>query len=133
MTRAFFDTNVLIYLIANDAAKADRSAALIAAGGTASVQVLNEFVSVARRKQALDWDETQSLLETFKAALRIEPLTVETHERAVQLARRYRLSIYDALIVSAAELADCDILYSEDMQDGQIMDGVTIRNPFEAL
>jgi predicted nucleic acid-binding protein len=60
-------------------------------------------------------------------------MTIETHKRALSIAERYGLSIYDALIVSAALLAGCTMLYSEDMQDGQIIDRqLTIRNPFEA-
>ena len=58
-------------------------------------------------------------------------MTVETHDRAVRIAERYSLSIYDALIVSAALLADCKTLHSEDMQDGQVIERrLTIRNPF---
>ena len=133
MTSGFFDTNVLVYLLSNDARKAERSASLLAAGGVASVQVLNEFVSVAIRKHALDWGELEEMLEAFKVALRVEPLTIETQSRAVQLARRYRLAIYDAMILAAAELAGCDTVHSEDMQDGQVIEGLTIRNPFAGL
>ena len=57
-------------------------------------------------------------------------MTVETHERALDLAERFHLSFYDALIVASASLAGCTALYSEDMQDGQTIAGVTIRNPF---
>ncbi len=133
MSSGFFDTNVLIYLLASNAGKAERSATLLAAGGVISVQVLNEFVSVAQRKHALDWDEIEDMLETFKASLRIESLTPETQSRAVQLARRYRLAIYDATILAAAELAGCDTVHSEDMQDGQVIEALTIRNPFAGL
>lgn len=133
MSSGFFDTHVLVYLLASDPEKAARSAALLAAGGVVSVQVLNEFVSVALRKHALDWDELQDMLDAFKISLRIEPLTLETQSRAVQLARRYRLAIYDATILAAAELAGCDTVHSEDMQDGQVIEGLTIRNPFAGL
>jgi predicted nucleic acid-binding protein len=133
VSSGFFDTNVLVYLLASDAKKAARSASLLAAGGVASVQVLNEFISVALRKHALEWDELEDMLEAFKVALRIEPLTIETQSRAVQLARRYRLVIYDATILAAAELAGCDTVHSEDMQDGQMIEGLTIRNPFADL
>jgi predicted nucleic acid-binding protein len=130
VTNGFFDTNVLVYLIASDARKAALSAELLAGGGVASVQVLNEFVSVAIRKQALDWDEVEDILTAFKAALRIEPMTLETQARAVQIARRYRLAIYDATILASAQLAGCETVFSEDMQDGQVIEGLTIRNPF---
>ena len=130
MSSAFFDTNVLIYLISDDDLKAERSDELLTAGGVASVQVLNEFVSVAVRKRALSWPEIEETLGVLRDTLRIEPLTVETHMRAVEISRRYRFKIYDASILAAADLAGCDTVYSEDMQDGQVIGGVTIRNPF---
>ena len=58
------------------------------------------------------------------------PLTVETHERAVHIAERYGYSIFDSLIIAAALQAGARTLYSEDMQDGQAIDGLIIRNPF---
>lgn len=62
----------------------------------------------------------------------LQPLTVDTHERAVEIGERYGLSIHDSLIVAAALLADCKTLYSEDMQHGQVIERVlTIRNPFK--
>lgn len=127
----FFDTNVVLYLLSADVSKADRAEELIALGGTLSVQVLNEFVAVASRKLRMPWSEIREVLSLLRSVCAIEPITIETHERAVQIAERYGLSIYDALIVSAALLAGCRTLYSEDMQDGQVIEGLlTIRNPF---
>jgi predicted nucleic acid-binding protein len=133
VTDAFLDTNVLVYLLSSDLRKAERSTGLLAAGGVASVQVLNEFVSVAIRKHALSWSELKEVLLVFRETLRIEPLTLDTHDRAVELARRYGFRIYDASILAAAELAGCDTVYSEDMQDGQVIGVMTIRNPFAAV
>jgi predicted nucleic acid-binding protein len=129
-TNAFFDTNVLLYLISGEASKADRAEALIAAGGVISVQVLNEFASVASRKLAMRLPEIREILSAVRAACSVEPLSVETHDVAFDLVERFRLSFYDGLIVSAALLARCDTLYSEDMRDGQTIESVTIRNPF---
>lgn len=127
----FFDTNVVLYLLSADTAKADRAEDLLAIGGTISVQVLNEFVAVAARKLRMSWIEIREVLAQIRAACVVEPLTIETHERAMRIAERYGLSIYDALIVSAALLADCKTLHSEDMQDGQVIERqLTIRNPF---
>ena len=127
----FFDTNVLLYLLSADAAKADRAEALIALGGTVSVQVLNEFVAVAGRKLRLSWAEIREVLAQIRAVCTVVPITVETHERAVRICERYGLSIYDALIVAAALIAGCKTLHSEDMQHGQVIDRqLTIRNPF---
>ena len=127
----FFDTNVVLYLLSADPAKADRAEELLAIGGTISVQVLNEFVAVASRKLHMSWIEIREVLAQVRAVCAVEPVTVETHERALRLAERYGISIYDALIVSAALLANCKTLYSEDMQDGQVIERqLTIRNPF---
>ena len=129
---AFFDTNILLYLVSGDLAKANRAEALIAAGGVISVQVLNEFVSVASRKLAMSLPEIREVLSAIRAICAVEPLSIQTHDLGVDLAERFRLSFYDALIVAAAVLAKCDTLYSEDMQDGQRIEKVTIRNPFAA-
>ena len=127
----FFDTNVVLYLLSADTAKADRAEELLALGGTISVQVLNEFAAVASRKLRMSWTEIREVLAQVRAVCAVEPLTLETHERALRIAVRYRLSIYDALIVAAALLAKCQTLHSEDMQDGQLVERqLTIRNPF---
>jgi predicted nucleic acid-binding protein len=129
----FFDTNVVLYLLSADTAKADRAEELLAIGGTVSVQVLNEFVSVAVRKLRMSWPEIRDVLAQVRAVCPVEAMSVETHERAMQVAERYGLSIYDALIIAAALLAGCATLYSEDMQNGQVIEGqLTIRNPFAA-
>jgi predicted nucleic acid-binding protein len=127
----FFDTNVVLYLLSADTAKADRAEELLAIGGTISVQVLNEFVAVASRKLHMPWNEIREVLAQVRAVCAVELMTLETHERALRIAERYGMSIYDALIVSAALLANCKTLHSEDMQDGQVIERqLTIRNPF---
>lgn len=131
MTRdAFFDTNIALYLLIGDEARADRAEALLADGGTISVQVLNEFVAVARRKGAMAWPKIDEVLASVRHVCRVEPLTVETHERALALAKRYGFPIYDATIAASAVLSGCKTLYSEDFQHGQTFDGLTIVNPF---
>ena len=127
----FFDTNVVLYLLSADAAKADRAEELLALGGTISVQVLNEFVAVASRKLRMSWAEIREVLAQVRAVCAVETMTMETHDRALRIAERYGFSIYDALIVSAALLAGCKTLHSEDMKDGQVIERqLTIRNPF---
>ena len=127
----FFDTNVVLYLVSEDEVKADRAEGLLAAGGVISVQVLNEFAAVASRKLRMSWMEIREALNLVRAVCQVHPVSVETHERALQVAERYGLSFYDALIVSAALLAGCKTLYSEDMQDGQVIERqLKVRNPF---
>ena len=129
----FHDTNVVLYLLSGDAEKADRAEGLLASGGCVSVQVLNEFAAVARRKLGMEWVQIKEVLAQVRAVCAVEPLSVETHERGVALAERYGLNVYDAMIVSSALLAGCSFLYSEGMQDGQVFEGqLTIRNPFAA-
>lgn len=127
----FLDTSVLLYLLSGDESKADRSEALLADGGHISVQVLNEFASVASRKLKMSWKDVREVLSTVRAVCDTHAVSLETHDRGLLLAERYQLSLYDALIVAAALLAGCTTLYSEDLQDGQrIEQQLTIRNPF---
>jgi predicted nucleic acid-binding protein len=128
--RAFIDTNVLLYLLSADAAKADRAEQVVADGGVISVQVLNEFASVATRKLGLTLEEAREALIALRANCEVVPLTADTHDLGLVLAGAHRLSVYDAMIVAVALLADCRVLLSEDMQSGQRIERLTIRNPF---
>ncbi|HEX9170541.1 MAG TPA: PIN domain-containing protein [Roseiarcus sp.] len=131
MPGSFFDTNVLVYLASGDSEKADRAQAVLRNGGAVSVQVLNEIANVARRKMRLSWRETRSFLSSVRGLLAVHPVTVETHELGLALAERYNLAIYDATIAASALLAECDRLWSEDMQDGMAIDKrLRIVNPF---
>jgi predicted nucleic acid-binding protein len=133
MPGSFFDTNVLIYLASEDAAKADRAEAIIRGGGAISVQVLNELANVARRKMKMSWQDTHAFLSLLRGLLNIHSLAVETHETGLALAERYNLAIYDAMIAASALDADCDTLWSEDMQHGMVIDGrLRIVDPFRA-
>lgn len=129
-SKAFLDTNVLLYLLSADAAKAGRAEALVGEGGVMSVQVLNEFASVASRRLGMSIPEIRECLEPIAQILRIEPLTLETHARGLEVAARYGFSVYDSMIVAAALLAGCDTLYSEDLHYRQRVDGLVIVNPF---
>lgn len=127
----FFDSNVLLYLLSADTAKADRAEELISQGGHISVQVLNEFASIATRKLKMPHADVREVLAPLRAVCRVVPLTEETHELGIQVAERYRLSIYDAMIAASALTAGCKTLYSEDMQDGLLINRtLRIRNPF---
>jgi predicted nucleic acid-binding protein len=131
--RIFFDTNVLVYLLSDDARKADRAETLLSEGGIVSVQVLNEFAAVGRRKLRLTWPEIREILATIRAVTRVEPLSLATHDAGLDLAARYDFALYDSMIVAAALQAQCTLLYSEDMQHGQVIDTLTIRNPFREV
>jgi predicted nucleic acid-binding protein len=96
-----------------------------------SVQVLNEIANVARRKTALTWVETRAFIAPLRQLLTVHPLTGETHETGLTLAERYGPSTWDAMIVASALMADCDVLWTEGLQDGmEIAGGLRVRNPF---
>ena len=129
--RVFFDTTILIYAVSEGDARAEAAEGLLSAGGLLSVQVLNEFAAVAKRKLKMSWPEIAEALDAARALCSPAiPLTIETHEAALRIAARYGYQIYDSLILAAALEAGCTVLYSEDMQDGQKIDSLTIRNPF---
>jgi predicted nucleic acid-binding protein len=129
--KVFFDTTILIYAISEGDARTSTAERLLASGGSLSVQVLNEFAAVAKRKLKMSWTEIVEALDAARALCELPlPLTVEVHDAALRIAERYGYHIYDSLILAAALDAGCDVLYSEDMQDGQQIDSLTIRNPF---
>jgi predicted nucleic acid-binding protein len=131
-TEAFFDTNVLLYAFTDDAVKASISENVMRPGGVISIQVLNEFASVCRRKHGVAWTIIREILGEYSANLTVVPVTLDTHGRGLDLAERYQLNVYDSMIVAAAQLAGCKILYS-DMHDALVIDGLTIRNPFAGV
>lgn len=126
----FFDTNIVLYLLSADEVKADRAEALLAGGGTISVQVLNEFASVATRKLNMSLVDIREALAGVRAACKVEALTEAMHERALDLAERYGFALYDAMIVAAALMSGCTTLYTEDLHHGLVIEGkLTIANP----
>jgi predicted nucleic acid-binding protein len=127
---AFFDTNILIY--AQQAGpKAEIARGVLANGGTISVQVLNEFTAVSRRKLDKSWAEIDEAIDDILALVEpVQPITVETHQAARKLARDHGFSFYDALIIAAAISSGCDTLFSEDLHNGQTVGGLKIANPF---
>ena len=120
----------MLYLISADA-KAGKAETLLDAGGIVSVQVLNEFASVASRKSKMTWPAIRETLATIRAGCEVIPPTVEIHEGGLSIAEKYGFSFYDSLILAAAAQAKCRTVYSEDMRHGQVVQGVTIRNPFK--
>ena len=128
----FLDTNVLLYLLSADQRKAERAEELVGRGGWVSVQVLNEFTSVASRKYRLGWADIREVLTAIRANCQVVSLTTKLHDRGLDLLEAHSLSVYDAMIVAAALEVGCTVLWSEDMQDGQVFDSLLqLRNPFK--
>ncbi len=130
---AFLDSDILVYAALQPDWRSETARELLAAGGVISVQVLNEFANVARRKLRRPWPE---MIRRALADLRLLcppplPLTAATHEAALAMAVRHGFSFYDALIVASALEAGCTTLLSEDMRDNLVIgERLTLRNPF---
>ena len=128
--KPFFDTNILVYAQQSGPYGA-RARDLVAGGGVASIQVLNELVNVLRKKLKRDWAEVFDVLADMRDALDPPlPLTSEIHEAGLALARDHGVAFYDALIVAAARDAGCATLYSEDLQHGRRFGDLVVANPF---
>lgn len=134
MPGEFLDSNILVYAFTTDP-RAAAAQGLLERGGTVSVQCLNEFASVARRKLGMTWDEVRDALAAIRTLCRaILPLDLATHSDALRIVERQGYGIFDALIVASALGAGCETLWSEDMQDGAVIDGrLRIANPFRNL
>jgi predicted nucleic acid-binding protein len=130
--KTFLDTNVLIYAIALSDPRRERARDLLAQGGVISVQVLNEFAFVTRRKLQMPWGEVKEALQAVQILCpEPAPITIDTHQLALRIAERYRYGVYDGLIAASALETGCATLFSEDLQNGQVIDDrLTIRNPF---
>jgi predicted nucleic acid-binding protein len=129
--KPFLDTNILVYASLSDDPRRAAAELILLAGGVISAQVLNEFTNVARNKLHWPWADIEAAVRLVKGRIRrVLPLTADTNAAALALARDHSLSFYDALIVASALEAGCDTLWSEDMQHGRVIGGLTIRNPF---
>ncbi len=127
----FLDTSVILYMIAEEDPRSQIAEAVLIEGGAISTQVLNEFVNVARRKYLRSWEDIQAIVKNVRELCApVLPITIRTHEAALQIAQRFGYRIYDSLLLAAATEANCTTLYSEDMQNGQVIGPLTIRNPF---
>jgi predicted nucleic acid-binding protein len=129
--RCFFDSNILVHLVGQDERRKSSAKVLVDAGGVISVQVLNEFANVAAKKMRMKGEQIVGALLPIRDACELVPLTLEIHDLAMDIFSRTNFGVYDCNIIAAAELSGCDVLYSEDMTDGQRVGRVSIRNPFK--
>jgi predicted nucleic acid-binding protein len=131
--KVFLDSNVLIYLYSEDEAEKAARALQCAQELDAwiSTQVLNEVSNVLRRKQKLDYSAILSVIHELQSNFQVSTVTIQTIEQALLLGVRYRYSYFDSLMLASALEQGCTVLYSEDMQHGQIIDGLLrIVDPF---
>lgn len=135
--RCFYDTNILVYLFDNDSqSKQARARALLDEEKdkiVLSVQILGEFyVTVTRKlKVPLAPDAAAEAVESF-SRFEVEPLTAELVLAAVRRSRSSLFSYWDSLMVETARHAGAEVLFTEDLQHGQEIDGLRIVNPFRA-
>lgn len=135
--KVFFDTNVLLYMYSGaDMAKQARAQELFqrhapSSSMLLSTQVVQEFYAVGSRKLGMPRPELKEVV----ASLLDIPMVVLGRaqiESAIQIEERYNISFWDALILAAAESGGAEVLYTEDLNDGQQYGAVTVRNPFRA-
>lgn len=127
----FADTNLVLYTIGKDVRKKTIAREILAGRPVVSVQVINEAVNVCLRRFAFTRERSYAFADIVMRRTDMRPLDETTIRKSAEIAIRYKFSNWDSLIIAAALLANCDTLYSEDMQHGQILDdSLTIVNPF---
>ena len=134
----FLDTNVLVYFLDETDIRKHRIASELVRRsveeetGCVSYQVVQETINVMLRKLDATPDRIQAFLnDTLQPLWQVGP-SPQLYVNGLGLQSRYGFSFYDSLIVAAALEADCDRLYTEDMQHGQRIDDLTVENPFRA-
>ena len=129
--KLFADTNVLLYLLSDDVHKKSCAKDILLTYPLISTQVINEFSNVCIRKLKLPADQLLKALNGIEQFTTITQSTISTTRKAIHLQSRYQLQYYDSLIIATALENGCDILYSEDMQHGLVIDGqLKVVNPF---
>lgn len=129
--KLFVDTNVLLYLLSDDEHKKSSAKDILLTYPLISTQVINEFSNVCIRKFKLPADQLLKALNGIERFTTITQPTISTTRKAIHLQSRYQLQYYDSLIIATALENGCDILYSEDMQHGLVIDGqLKVVNPF---
>jgi predicted nucleic acid-binding protein len=128
---SFYDTNIIVYAFSNSDRRGEIAYELLKQGGGISVQILNEFTHTARRKLNMSWPDVIAALNAVRTLCpQAAPITLGLHEDALTIAERFGYRVFDAMIIAAAITMGCATLYSEDMQHGQIVQGMRIVNPF---
>jgi predicted nucleic acid-binding protein len=134
----FLDTNILVYALGpHDVEKSTIANLLLLEGiatrqGTISYQVVQEFLNLALGKfnMPITADTAAGYVHDVVGGLQVIAWSLDLMESGLTIAARYRFSWYDSLIVAAALASGCETLYTEDLQHGQRIEGLTVVNPF---
>ena len=133
----FLDTNILLYSISRhpvESGKRDRAIALLEDDSSAvSVQVLQEFYVQATRSSRVDaiaHELAVGLIESW-TRFPVQEMNLEVLRTALRIRQNYKFSFWDSAIIAAALTLGCDRIYTEDLSDGQSIDGVKLVNPFQ--
>lgn len=126
------DTNVAIYAFTDQGEKAAAARRVLDQAHFMSVQVLNEFANVLRRKHVKPWPELHLAIDRLRRAVpQILVIDDAAHMASLRLAERYQLGVYDALMIGVALSGGARTLYSEDLQHGMMIDEtLRVVNPF---
>jgi predicted nucleic acid-binding protein len=130
----FADTNILIYFVSDDIRKKNISKALLTADDEIfiSSQVINEFVSVTAKKMILPFTDSVHYANEFMDIFNFSVITRHTIKLSFDISGKYGFSTWDSLIIASALENDCSVLFSEDMQEGQLIENrLKIINPFK--
>ena len=136
--KVFFDTNILVYSAdESDKRKQKIATALIkgainSGNGVISTQCLQEFFNVAQKKLSISKKAAKELVEYFANNISVVEISVPLILSAVDISIKSQFSFWDSLILSAADDTGCATVYSEDLNDQQIIGGARIQNPFAA-
>ncbi len=136
----FFDTNILVYMFDKSEKEKNKISKKLIKGLRnkanlfISAQVLNEFVTIVTKKieNPITFDKLKKILDIIQKVFWISPLSWDDTFMAVEIKLRYQYAFWDSLIISSAMANTCKKLYTEDLQDGQIIDEkLTIINPYK--
>lgn len=133
--KIFVDTNLLIYFISSEESKKKKAKEVLFSSQEVyiSSQIINEFINVCFTKNLLRFKEIITLVDNFMSALIFSLIEKSTIKKALQIKKDSNYSYWDSLVIASALENDCTILYTEDMQHGQIIKrNLTIINPFKA-
>jgi len=129
--KVFLDSNVILYAFGGERTKKEIIKILIRERPLISVQVVNEVINVLTKKFNFSTLEVKEVFDFFKAKAEIILINLHTIDIALTVKTRDNFSYWDSLIVASAIESGCSILFTEDMQHGQVIEDVlTIKNPF---